>query len=69
MDVRTNFEQILACIFLSVRVNLKGTLQCETPCMTQNKNGQNFIQTDLCALTEAHLKKDGDLFLEAKMQL
>ena len=31
-DVRTTFKQILACIFLSVRVNLKNTLRCETPC-------------------------------------
>ena len=37
--------------------------------MIQNKNGENFIQMDLCAPTEAHLKKDGGLFLEAKMQL
>ena len=28
-----------------------------------------LIQMDLCALTEAHLKKDEGLFLEAKMQL
>ena len=28
------FKQNLTCIFLSVRVNLKETFQCETPCST-----------------------------------
>ena len=35
-DFRTTFKQILACIFLSVRFNSKGTFQCETPCSFTN---------------------------------
>ena len=32
--IRTTFKQILADIFLSVRVNSKRTFQCEIPCST-----------------------------------
>ena len=35
-DIRTTFIQILACIFLSVRLNSKRTFQYETPC---NRDG------------------------------
>ena len=32
------FQQNLTCIFLSVRVNLKETFQCETPCSKKRVN-------------------------------
>ena len=32
-EYANTFKQTLTCIFLSVRVNLKETFQCETPCM------------------------------------
>ena len=34
-DSKTTFKQNIACIFLSAGVNLKGTFQSETPCMTE----------------------------------
>ena len=41
-DSKTTFKQNLTCIFLSARVNLKGTLQYETPC-TINISSSNAI--------------------------
>ena len=32
-EYTVTFKQNLTCIFLSVRVNLKETFQCETPCI------------------------------------
>ena len=43
-DSKTTFKQNLSFIFLSARVNLKGTLQYETPC---NKNEKAFSPIEM----------------------
>ena len=44
-DFKSTFKQILVCIFLSVRVNLKETFQCETPCMLGRIGILDWIST------------------------
>ena len=41
-DFKTTFKYNLTCIFLSLRANLKNTLQCETPCIRIAKNDWRF---------------------------
>ena len=62
-DSKTTFKQNLTCIFLSARVNSKGTLQYETPCMYYSKTSMYYIASHF-QLPSGKIGKNSSYFLQ-----